>query len=85
MYHMKKELEKQTKLRKRIVFNFYCYWHQNYIKPEPVILEADNLEKAIELFHKDYSDESIYKITFQKRALAGFGWGQSPNELDFVL
>ena len=68
------EIENKPKNQK-IQYSFYCYWHQNYLMPEPIILEADDLEQATEMFYKDYSDYSIHKITYLDKEITGFGMG----------
>jgi hypothetical protein len=49
---------------------------------DPIIIEEEGIEEEIELFQKDYSDETIYKITYQDKVIKGFGTGSFINDIN---
>lgn len=56
----------QTPQGKRTAFAFYYYWdlEETYLEPEPVFIDAEDVEQAKEIFREDYPEYKIFKIVF---------------------
>jgi hypothetical protein len=85
LYQMKRRMERHPKKPERIVFNFYCYMGEACFHTDPIIIEAESLELAMELFQKDFADQSIYKITYQDKVIKGFGTGSFIDDINIDL